>query len=65
MERAWEFGSREVLAEIEAEAREGMETEGERCDWCNGSGMDGLDPRTFDPVSCPCCHGTGREEGGE
>lgn len=65
MERAWEFGSREVLAELEAEAREGMESEGERCSECNGSGMDGLDPRTFDPVKCPFCNGTGREEGGE
>jgi len=65
MENAWSFGSREILAELEREAREGMESEGERCPECNGSGIEKLDPRTFDPVSCPCCHGTGREEGGE
>jgi hypothetical protein len=64
MENAWTYGAREVLAEIEADAREGMELEGERCDWCNGSGMDGLNPRTHDPILCPCCGGTGIDEEG-
>lgn len=56
-------GEREILAELESDAREGME--GERCDWCNGSGLEKLDPRTFDPIPCPCCGGTGIDtEGG-
>ncbi len=59
MENAWSFGAREVLAEIEADAREGFEPEGERCDWCNGCGMDGLNPRTHDPIPCPRCGGSG------
>ena len=56
-------GEREILAELESDARE--ELEGERCDRCNGSGLEKLDPRTFDPISCPCCGGTGIEEGGQ
>lgn len=66
MENAWTFGSRDILAELEADAREGLEqAEGERCDWCNGSGMEKLDPRTFDPIPCPCCGGSGIDpEGG-
>lgn len=66
MENAWTYGTREVLAELEREAREGMEIEGEICDWCEGSGMEGLDPRTFDPIPCPCCGGSGIDmEGGQ
>jgi DnaJ-class molecular chaperone len=61
MDNAWRFGEREILAELEADAREGMETEGERCDRCNGSGLEKLDPRTFDPIPCPRCEGTGLE----
>lgn len=66
MENAWTYGAREVLAEIEADARKGMELEGEPCDRCGGSGLEKLDPRTFDPILCPCCGGTGiDEEGGQ
>jgi hypothetical protein len=61
MENAWTYGAREVLAELEREAREGMETEGEPCDRCGGSGLEKLDPRTFDPIPCPICDGSGRE----
>ncbi|WP_394796974.1 hypothetical protein [Armatimonas sp.] len=61
MENAWRFGEREIRAELEAEAREGMETEGEQCDRCNGSGLEKLDPRTHDPILCPVCEGTGLE----
>lgn len=61
MDNALTDGEREILAELESEAREGMETEGERCDRCNGSGLEKLDPRTFDPIPCPCCGGSGKE----
>jgi DnaJ-class molecular chaperone len=57
-------GEREILAELERDARE--EREGERCDRCNGSGLEKLDPRTFDPIPCPCCGGSGiDQEGGQ
>ncbi len=56
-------GEREILAELEADAREGMEM-GERCDRCNGSGLEKLDPRTFDPIPCPCCGGSGIDSEG-
>ena len=66
MENAWTYGAREVLAELERDTREGTETEGERCDRCNGSGLEKLDPRTFDPIYCPCCGGSGIDtEGGQ
>jgi hypothetical protein len=65
MDNAWRFGEREILAELESEARGGMELEGELCDRCNGSGLEKLDPRTFDPIPCPCCDGSGIDtEGG-
>jgi hypothetical protein len=66
MENAWSYGAREVLAELERDAREGMELEGERCAECHGSGMEKLDPRTFDPIPCPFCGGSGIDtEGGQ
>lgn len=61
MEKTLTDGEREILSELEADAREGYETEGESCDWCNGSGMDGLDARTHDPILCPRCGGSGKE----
>ena len=64
MERAWTFGSREIIAELESEAREGMESEGGQCEECHGSGLEGILPDDTE-VSCPYCNGTGREEGGE
>lgn len=57
MERAWSFGEREILAELEQEAREGAQ--GERCDWCNGSGIDGWNAQRDEPIDCPACQGTG------
>lgn len=62
MERAWEFGSREVLAELEREAREGWEIEGGQCPECHGSGLEGILPDDTE-VSCPYCNGTGKEGG--
>lgn len=57
-------GEREILAELDAEAREGMESEGGQCPECHGSGLEGILPDDTE-VSCPYCNGTGREEGGE
>jgi hypothetical protein len=66
MVNAWSFGSREILAELEAEAREGMELEGEPCGRCGGSGLEKLDPRTGEPISCTVCEGSGIDpEGGQ
>lgn len=59
MENAWSFGSREILAELEREAREGMEMEGEPCGRCGGNGIEKLDPRTGEPISCNRCDGEG------
>lgn len=64
MENAWTFGSREVLAELEREAREGMELEGEPCDWCGGRGNE-FCPILCEETACPRCKGSGIDpEGG-
>ena len=65
MENAWSYGAREVLAELEREARKGMELEGEPCGRCGGNGIEKLDPRTGEPISCAVCEGSGIDpEGG-
>lgn len=59
-------GEREILAELESEARKGMELEGEPCGRCGGNGLEKLDPRTFDPIYCAVCGGSGIDpEGGQ
>ena len=62
MERAWTYGSREVLAELEREAREGMESEEGQCPECHGSGIEGILPDDTE-VCCRWCKGTGKEGG--
>ena len=65
MDNAWTYGAREVLAELEIEAREGMELEGERCDWCGGAGSE-FCPIICEETACPRCHGSGIDpEGGQ
>jgi DnaJ-class molecular chaperone len=61
MENAWRFGEREILAELEADAREGFEgdTEG-ACPECHGSGVAGILPDDRE-VPCDWCDGTGKE----
>jgi DnaJ-class molecular chaperone len=60
MENAWTYGAREVLAELEADAREGMESEEGSCPECNGSGIEGILPDDRE-VPCKWCDGTGKE----
>lgn len=60
MENAWRFGEREILAELEADAREGMESEPGQCEECHGSGIEGILPDDTE-VPCPFCKGTGLE----
>ena len=61
MENAWTYGAREVLAELEIEAREGFETDTEgACPECHGSGLEGI-LQDDTEVPCPCCGGSGKE----
>ena len=60
MENAWRFGEREILAELESEAREGMEQESGLCQECHGSGLEGILPDDTE-VPCPDCQGSGQE----
>lgn len=61
MEKAWRFGEREILAELERDAREGMEQEEGACPECNGSGIEGILPDDRE-VPCKWCDGTGSAE---
>lgn len=58
MARTLTDGEREILSELEADAREGMELEGEPCGRCGGNGIEKLDPRTGEPISCAVCEGS-------
>lgn len=49
-----------MLADLEAEAREGQQSEPGRCDECHGSGLEGILPDDTE-VPCPFCAGTGKE----
>nr|WP_309687806.1 hypothetical protein [Armatimonas sp.] len=61
MEKTWTYGEREVLSELEIEAREGFETDTEgACPECHGSGLEGILPDDTE-VSCPHCDGSGKE----
>ena len=60
MENAWTYGAREVLTELENEAREGYDTEAGSCPECNGSGLEGILPDDTE-VPCAWCAGTGEE----
>lgn len=56
-------GERDILAELEKEAREGMQEqeipEGhESCDWCSGQGQV-LNHRHDDLIPCDWCEGKG------
>ena len=66
---AWQYGPREITSELEREARDIAAAEwreaGPDCEECRGSGMDGLNPRTHEPVPCRWCGGTGKEEKNE
>jgi DnaJ-class molecular chaperone len=61
MDNAWTYGAREVLAELEIEAREGFETDTEgACPECHGSGIEGILPDDRE-VPCAYCGGSGKE----
>ena len=60
MENAWRFGEREILAELNREAEEGLESEPGQCEECHGSGIEGILPDDTE-VPCSFCKGTGRE----
>lgn len=60
MENAWRFGEREILAELEADAREGLDQEEGACPECHGSGIEGVLPDDTE-VSCKWCGGSGKE----
>ena len=61
MENAWTYGAREVLAELERDAREGLESDTEgACPECHGSGIEGILPDDRE-VPCAWCGGSGKE----
>jgi len=60
MARTLTDGEREILSELEADAREGMESDPDQCEECHGSGIEGVLPDDTE-VSCKWCGGSGKE----
>ncbi len=51
-------GEREILAELNREAEQGLEIDPNQCEECRGSGIEGILPDDTE-VPCSVCGGTG------